>query len=166
MPTDSCHFPCTSDTLVRPQNSLARKVLSATRGLARGGVRHSPANPQFFFLQIFLGFCRFSLFLRITAFWRRRFSQETAGNHRFSQKPDCPIQFVPFIGFGKRGLLEKGSFQKVHLLEIPENLEILEILENPQTVERKGECDHVLEILENLEILDILEIPAVKRPLS
>ena len=23
MPTDSCHFPCTSDTLVRPQNSLA-----------------------------------------------------------------------------------------------------------------------------------------------
>ena len=38
MPTDSCHFPCTSDTLVRPQNSLARKALSATRGLARGGL--------------------------------------------------------------------------------------------------------------------------------
>ena len=42
MPTDSCHFPCTSDTHVRPQNSLTRKALSATRGLARGGVRHSP----------------------------------------------------------------------------------------------------------------------------
>ena len=42
MPTDSCHFPCTSWHLVRPQYSLARKALSATRGLARGGVRHSP----------------------------------------------------------------------------------------------------------------------------
>ena len=38
MPTDSCHFPCASDTLVRPQHSLAQKALSATRGLARGGL--------------------------------------------------------------------------------------------------------------------------------
>ena len=38
MPTDSCHFPCTSDTPVRPQNSLTRKALSATRGLASGGL--------------------------------------------------------------------------------------------------------------------------------
>ena len=38
MPTDSCHFPCTSYTPVRPQNSLTRKALSATRGLARGGL--------------------------------------------------------------------------------------------------------------------------------
>ena len=44
MPTDSYHFPCTSDTLVRPQHTLARKALSATRGLAWGGVRHSPAH--------------------------------------------------------------------------------------------------------------------------
>ena len=36
---------------------------------------------------------------------------------------------------------------------------MLEILENPQTVENKGESDHFLEILENLEILEILEIP-------
>ena len=43
---------------------------------------------------------------------------------------------------------------------------MLEILENPQTVESKGEPDHFLEILENLEILEILEIPPVKRPLS
>ena len=38
MPTDSCHFPCTSDTPVRLQNSLAWKALSASRGLARGGL--------------------------------------------------------------------------------------------------------------------------------
>ena len=30
------------------------------------------------------------------------------------------------LGFGKRGLLEKGSFQKSPCLEIPENREILE----------------------------------------
>ena len=39
---------------------------------------------------------------------------------------------TPNVGFGRRGLLEKGSFRKVHSLEI---LETLEILENPQTVE-------------------------------
>ena len=33
---------------------------------------------------------------------------------------------------------------------------IEEILENPQTVEKKGESDHFLEILENFEILEIL----------
>ena len=38
MPTDSCHFTCASDTLVRPQYSLAQKALSATRGSARGEV--------------------------------------------------------------------------------------------------------------------------------
>ena len=52
-------------------------------------------------------------------------------------------------------------------LEILDNLEILEILENPQTVENKGESDHfLLEILENLEILEILEILPAKGPLS
>ena len=34
--------------------------------------------------------------------------------------------------FWKRGLLEKGSFQKSPVLAILENLEILEILENPR----------------------------------
>ena len=43
-----------------------------------------------------------------------------------------------FFGFGKRGLLEKGSFQKSPFLEMLENLEILEFLENSQTVEKKG----------------------------
>ena len=46
-----------------------------------------------------------------------------------------------------------------------ENLEDLEILENPQTVENKRESDHFLEILENVESLEILEMPRVKRPL-
>ena len=71
------------------------------------------------------------------------------------------------IGFGKRGLLEKGSSQKSpNFLEILENLEILEILKNPQAVENEGESDHFLETLANLEILEILEIPPTKRPLS
>ena len=71
------------------------------------------------------------------------------------------------FGFGKRGLLEKGSFQKSPFSrDSREFREILEILENPQTVENKGESDLFLEILENIEILEILEIPPVKRPLS
>ena len=61
---------------------------------------------------------------------------------------------------------KRGLFKEVRFLEILENLEILQILENPQTGENKGEPDHSLEILENLEILEILEIPLVKRPLS
>ena len=64
---------------------------------------------------------------------------------------DPPLSFR----FGKRGLLERGLFfseKKKHLLEILENLVILTTLENPQTVENKGESDHFLEILENLEI--------------
>ena len=44
---------------------------------------------------------------------------------------------------------KRGLSKKVHFLE---NLEILEILENPQTVENKEESDHFLKILENIEI--------------
>ena len=61
---------------------------------------------------------------------------------------------------------KRGLFRKSHFLEILENFEILEILENPQTVESKGEPDHFLVILENPENLEILEISRVKRPLS
>ena len=43
---------------------------------------------------------------------------------------------------------------------------MLEIRENTQTVEDKGELNHFLESVENLEILEILGIPPVKRPLS
>ena len=58
---------------------------------------------------------------------------------------------------------KKGFLRKVHVQEI---LETLEILESPSSVENKGESDHLLEIPENLEVLDveILEIPPVKDP--
>ena len=59
----------------------------------------------------------------------------------------------------KRGLLERGSFQKCPFLEILENVEILEILENPQTVKNTGGADHFLEILENLEIFPVSPNP-------
>ena len=63
----------------------------------------------------------------------------------------------PFFRFGKRGLLEKGSFQKSPFSRDSRDFRYLEILENPQTVENKGESEHFLEILENLEIFEILE---------
>ena len=56
--------------------------------------------------------------------------------------------------FGERGLL-----RKVHFLEILENSETLE---NPQTVEDKGESEH---FLENSETVEIQEISPLKRPL-
>ena len=68
-----------------------------------------------------------------------------------------------FIWFGKRGLLEKGSFQKNPFSR--DSREFRDSRE-PQTVENKGEADYFLEILENPEILEIPEIPPVKRPLS
>ena len=68
------------------------------------------------------------------------------------------------VGFGKRGLWKKGSFQQSPFLEILEKKEILEIFESPRTLKNKGESDHFQEILENLEILEFLEIPSVKRP--
>ena len=67
-------------------------------------------------------------------------------------------------GSEKRGLLEKGSFRKVHLLEILEKEKGLEFLENPRTVENPGESDHFLEILEIVEILEIP--PFVMTPFS
>ena len=69
-------------------------------------------------------------------------------------------------GSEKEVFLEKGSFQKNPFLETLENLAIVEIVENPQTLENKEESDHFLEILESLEILEIRESPPVKRPLS
>ena len=62
--------------------------------------------------------------------------------------------------------MEKGSFLKSPFSRDSREfrLEILEFLENSQTVEKKGDSDHFLEILENLDILPILEISPVKRP--
>ena len=58
------------------------------------------------------------------------------------------------IGFGKGG---KGVFSEKPIIVFfrdfrLENLEILEFLENPQTLESKGDCNRLLQILENLEI--------------
>ena len=50
------------------------------------------------------------------------------------------------------GIGKSGVFINVHLLEVPESLEILEIPETPQRTENGGDADHVLEILENLEL--------------
>ena len=72
------------------------------------------------------------------------------------------LRRISFSGSEKGVFWKRGLFRKAHFLKIVENVEILEILENPRTVENKGESDHFLEILENLEIL---EIPPVKRPL-
>ena len=87
----------------------------------------------------------------------------------FSRRGTCrfpvPENALPPLFSGpKKGVFwKRGLFRKVHFLEIQENVEILE---NPQTVENKGESNHFLEILENLEILGFLEISPVKRPLS
>ena len=54
-----------------------------------------------------------------------------------------------FVGFGKRGLLERGLFREVHFLEIlGEFTDSRVFFVNPQTVETKGESDHFPEILE------------------
>ena len=56
------------------------------------------------------------------------------------------------VGFGRRFFLEKGSVfsQKPLSREFREfRSKILESLENPRTVENKGEPDHCVEILEN-----------------
>ena len=64
-----------------------------------------------------------------------------------------PLSRKCVSGSEKGVFWKRGLFRKVH---------ILEILENPQTLENKGEPDH---LLKNLEILEIPEIHAVKRPL-
>ena len=62
------------------------------------------------------------------------------------------------MAFQKRGPLEKVFFsRKAPFLEILENLEILQMLESPQTAENKGKSDHFLKLL---------EIAEAKRPLS
>ena len=79
-----------------------------------------------------------------------------------SSRTEMPSILDVRFGFGKRGLLEKGSFQKSPFSR--DSRECRASCREPQTVENKGESD--IEILENLEILEILEISPVKRPLS
>ena len=69
------------------------------------------------------------------------------------------------LGFGKRGLLEKGSLQKSPFRDSREYRDSRDFREAPDSG-NKEESDHFLEILENLETSEILESPPVKRPLS
>ena len=83
-------------------------------------------------------------------------------------KQNCVLLYSVLATSGsEKGVFwKRGLVIKVHFLDILENLEILEILESPQTVENKGDSVHFLESLENIEILEILEICPVQRPLS
>ena len=68
--------------------------------------------------------------------------------------------FFGMFGFREGVFWKRGLFREAHFPEILENLEILEIVENPQTLANKGESDHFLEIPE------ILDIPPMERPLA
>ena len=71
------------------------------------------------------------------------------------------------IGFGKRGLLEKGSFQKS---PFSRDSRESRASRDPRAPPDSGKQRRILpfprDSRENLEILEILEIPPVKRPLS
>ena len=73
------------------------------------------------------------------------------------KKQKSPAYDLGVLRVRKKWSFGKGFFfRKVHFLEILENLdsflEIVEILENPQTLENKGDSELLLEILENVEI--------------
>ena len=70
------------------------------------------------------------------------------------------------FGFGKRGLLEKGSFQKSPFSRESREFRDSRDSREPPDCGKQRRIRPFLEILENLEILEILEIPPVKRPLS
>ena len=63
--------------------------------------------------------------------------------HLRDQSKVAQRQLIDILSGSEKGVFwKRGLFRKVHSLEIPE------ILENPQTLEDKGESDHFLEILE------------------
>ena len=68
------------------------------------------------------------------------------------------------FGFKKRGLLEKGSFQKSLLCPDYRESRDSRLSREPQTVENQGESDHFLEVLENLEILEALDSSSEETP--
>ena len=95
------------------------------------------------------------------------FESQKSGSLLFSGPWSPLAAHENIIGFGKRGLLEKGSFQKSPFSrDSREFRDSRDSREPPDCGKYKGESDHFLELLENLEILEILEIPPVKRPLS
>ena len=64
------------------------------------------------------------------------------------ESPLSLMSWTHLIGFGKRGLLEKGSFHKN-----PSSRNFVEILEKPQTLENTGASDHFFRDSRNLEVL-------------
>ena len=80
------------------------------RARQKGDSKREKPDPEPTFSQIFADFCRFSLIFGLLCKSRelgvadlrrkpqenRRFSQETAGNRRFLQKPVSPICCLPF----------------------------------------------------------------------
>ena len=93
-----------------------------------------------YFLVAFQPTCVFGYVAFLGAFWWRPPTKEERGVGRGRH-----------ISGSEEGVFwRRGLFSKVHFLEILENFEILEILENPQTVKNKGESDHFLEILEKI----------------
>ena len=78
--------------------------------------------------------------------------------------------FSPDLSFqsgSEEGVFWKGGlFKKAHFLEIRENVEILEILENPQTGENKGETGHFLQnSRESRDFRDSRDSSSEKTPL-
>ena len=76
---------------------------------------------------------------------------------RFS-KEGCTCELN--VGIGKRGLLEKGSFQKNPFSRDPR--EFRDSREPQECGKQKG----IRPFSRELEILEILEIPPLERPLS
>ena len=80
-----------------------------------------------------------------------------------------PIRFAPphitalMSGLEKGGLLEKGSFQKSQFSRDSREFRS-KILENPQTLENKGESDHFLEILDFRHFRDSRDSSSEKTP--
>ena len=165
-PRDStCQLRMESWCNSRAMESQTRSSKRAFRELKMGGCNETLcqpcANPSPTFRQPFANlFCQ--PLSKLLFPWAPMTRLETRVNGFLEER----------VGFGKRGLLEKGSFQKSPFLEILENLEILEILENPHTLENKGKSGENLEIPENLEILEILrdssseKTPFVMTPFS
>ena len=90
----------------------------------------------------------------------------TLGTFEVTVSDHYSRRFGSQIGFGKRGLLEKGSFQKSPFSRDSREFRDSRDFGEPPDCGNKGKSDHFLETLENLEILEILEIRPAKRPIS
>ena len=99
-----------------------------------------------------------SNFCRVPDSYHRQAGRSSREAGRKSSRKRGVFVGIPGLGFGKRGLLEKGSLQKNPFSRVLENLEILEFLQNPPKFRPFSR--------DSLENLEILEISPAKRPLS